>query len=109
MFEIHAENWKFKTSRYMDNGNNALVIMDMDESGEEIDTYAVCSVNPGREIPCDMIAVKDWSENEGMVEFLKKEGVIEGDPVERIPSGFVTIKVFMLTKKWAKTFLFNAM
>ena len=104
MFKVFADNWKFKTSNYIDNGNNALMIVVTDEAGNEIEPYCVCSVNPGKTIPSDKIAVKDYSENTGMVEFLREQGIIEGEPTENIPSGFVNIPVFRLSRKGAELF-----
>lgn len=104
MFTVYEESWKFKTSRYSQNGNNALMIVVTDEEGNEIEPYCVCSVNPGKSIPEDQIAVKDYSENKGMVDFLRAEGIIEGDPTESISSGFVTIPVFRLSGKGKELF-----
>lgn len=104
MFRIYEDNWKFKASKYLQNGNNALSIMVTDEEGNEVEPYCVCSVNPGKSISPDKIAVKDYSENSGMVEFLRAEGIIEGEPTETIPSGFVTIPVFRLTRKGGDLF-----
>ena len=99
MFNVYAENWKFKASHYSQNGNNALMIVETTAKGFEVEMYCMCSINPGVLVPEDYLAVKDYSENEGMVEFLKAEGVIEGDPVGKIPSGFVEIPVYVLTQK----------
>lgn len=83
---------RFRTGRY-NNGNVALQV----EGPEGL--VCTCSVNPGVPLPGNELAVKDWSENEGMVEGLKRQGVIFGDPVKTLPTecGFVKIKVFPLT------------
>ena len=102
MFKVYAENWKFKASHYLQNGNNALMIVETverDAKEFEVEVYCMCSVNPGVLVPENCLAVKDYSENAGMVEFLKAEGIIEGDPVGKIPSGFVEIPVYVLTQK----------
>ena len=82
----------FEAGRYVD-GNPALRIM----SGEG--PVCTCSVNPPDEILADgEIAIKDWSENQGVGNWLKLHGVIvREDPVRRIPSGFVMIPVYRLT------------
>ena len=90
----------FQASRYMDNRNLALMIVH-EESGERI---AIASVNPGKKLPDDRIAVKDYSENAGMVKALRNLGVIEDEPVDVIPSGFVVIPVFMLTESGKELF-----
>jgi len=84
---------EFRTGRY-GNGNLALQV----ESPAE-GPICVCSVNPGVPLPDNELAVKDWSENEGMVEELKRQNVIFGDPVRTLNTayGFVKIKVFALT------------
>ena len=83
---------EFRTGRYR-NGNLALQV----ECPEGL--VCTCSVNPDTPLPDNELAVKDWSENEGMVEELKRQGVIFGDPVKTLPTeyGFVKIKVFPLT------------
>ena len=82
---------RFAARRY-GNGNPALSVVD-DEG-----VICICSVNPpDTRLRDGLIAVKDWSENEGMVELLKKHDVIAGDPVMLVPSGFVSIGVYELT------------
>lgn len=50
------------------------------------------------------VTIKDWSENEGIVEELQRLGIIEGDPRRSIPMGYVTAEVYMLAgdalKRW---------
>lgn len=84
---------RFRTGRYV-NGNIALQVESLAEG-----LVCTCSVNPGVPLPDNELAVKDWSENEGIVEELKRQNVISGDPVRTIDMvyGFVKIKVFALT------------
>lgn len=84
---------EFRTGRY-GNGNLALMV----ESSTE-GPICTCTVNPGIEVDDDCIAVKDYSENEGMAETLKEMGVIKGEPVYRIASGWVEIPVYELGEK----------
>lgn len=58
--------------------------------------WTTASVNMGH-CPDGCMFIKDWSENEGMVEALKEAGVISGDPVVTTESGFVTVKAYRLT------------
>lgn len=90
-------NCEFVTNRYM-NGNLALQVVSSEEG-----LITTCTVNPGEEIGDDFIAVKNYSENEGMDETLKEMGII-GEKVDEIPSGFVTIPVYKLTKKGKELF-----
>ena len=65
----------------------------------EVDTgepWARATVSVGTVIP-GCIAVKDYSENAGMSQLLARVGIIEGNPVQRIASGFVSIPVYQLT------------
>lgn len=48
-------------------------------------------------LPDTQIAIKDWSENTGLVESLVKAGFIEPMPCDYIPSGFVAAPVHELT------------
>lgn len=93
--------WKSKYSVYEDaefwpgrycNGNLALRV-----GSSKAGLVCTCSVNQGELLPDTELAVKDWSENEGMVEELKRQNVIFGDPVKTFRSGFVEIKAFALT------------
>lgn len=74
------------------NGNKALQVFDNEG------LVCTCSVNPGRKVADDCIAIKDYSENEGMADTLTKMEII-GERVGEIPSGFVVIPVFKLTQK----------
>jgi hypothetical protein len=48
-------------------------------------------------IPAGCIAVKDWSENEGVPSLLARCGIIDGEPVARARSGFVAVPIYRLT------------
>ena len=93
------ENCSFRASRYSDNGNLALVV----ESPEEGRIMTI-SVNPGLKLGDDVLAVKNYSENEGVDETLKELGIIHDAPVSRIPSGWVEIPVYKLTEKGRELF-----
>ena len=90
-------NCEFVTARYT-NGNLALQIVSRDEG-----PICTCTVNPGGVVAHDAIAVKDYSENEGMVETLTDMGII-GEELYRIPSGWVEIPVHKLTDKGLELF-----
>ena len=91
-------NCTFKWGRY-GNGNVALMI-ESDEEGP----IARCTVNPSEYIAFPYIVVKDWSENQGMTEFLVSQGIVCGETKAEIETGFVTAKVMMLTEKGQKMF-----
>lgn len=78
--------WK---SAYMDNSGTALFIETQD--GEHLFTVTV-NVKPyGLQLSDDNnVFVKDYSENEGVLEALVKDGVLE--KVRSVPEGFVTFE-----------------
>lgn len=81
----------FQTGHY-ENGNLAIEIW----SNEEGPITRV-TVNPDIKIPQTQIAVKDYSENEGMVDWLISQDIIEKNPVKVVESGWVEIPIFNLT------------
>jgi len=59
---------------------------------------ATATVNlPDEALAPSEVAVKDHSENEGMLEWLWKAGIIERQPTRYVPSGFVRIPICTLT------------
>jgi hypothetical protein len=74
------------------NGQLALLLVTEDHEPWLTATSAISSP-----VPTGCIAVKDWSENEGVPAMLLKSDVIEGDPVARVSSGFVAIPIYRLT------------
>jgi hypothetical protein len=74
------------------NGQLALLLVTADREPWLTATSTISSA-----VPTGCIAVKDWSENEGVPAILLQSGVIEGDPVARVSSGFVAIPIYRLT------------
>lgn len=66
--------------------------------------WATFSVNPPHKMAENLIAIKDWSENEGVAELLIQEGLIEPEPVHWIPSGYVVIEIYRITDKFRQVF-----
>lgn len=76
-----------RSSRYNYGGGIALQLFDAND-GELI---SVCTVNlPEEELGENEVFIKDYSENEGMVNFLVNEGIIELTG-ETVQSGFVSV------------------
>ncbi len=72
--------------RYADPPNLALTLITADDEFPQ--PMAKASFNLKTELPEGYIAIKSWSENEGMADILMEAGVI--GPVEgTIPTGFV--------------------
>lgn len=88
-------------SVYLENNNIAIVLLD--EKTKELVTFA--TTNTSEETDWTKIQVKDWSENRGMWEALVDAGVIESEPVEKITSYFVQVKVGKLTKQAEEEFM----
>lgn len=96
-------NCKFLVSRYNTNNNLYLGIHCFYEDGHS-EPVCHCTVNTSTALSDDRIAVKDYSENEGMEDFLIRMGIIECDPIDYIISGCVSIGVFKLTDKGKELF-----
>ena len=86
------ENCHFCVARYANNQNLAIAIFD----NEGPVTY--CTVNTPVKLTDDRIAVKNYSENTGMDNFLIDMGIIEKEPIDHIESGWVEIPVHKLTQ-----------
>lgn len=77
------------------NGNTAILLKDHEDDG----TVAVATTNTGTEVPENIVAVKDWSENSGMVATLAAFNVIDPKLYRSEESGFVQVEYFPLTTR----------
>ena len=75
------------------NGNTAILLKDHEDDG----TVAVATTNTGTEVPPNIVAVKDWSENSGMTAALVLFGVIEPERCRSEEIGFVDVEFYPLT------------
>jgi hypothetical protein len=76
------------------NGRLAIQLIDA-EDGEPV---AIATVNlPEHELAPDEVFIKDWSENDGMVEFLVENGIVEYTG-RRVPTGYTSAAVCRLLK-----------
>lgn len=82
-------------------GNNRLAIEGFVETEYGMEPFATYSVNVGGGLPGGTVAIKNWSEGEGAEDVLLHAGIIEGEPVTFIPSGFVSIPVYKVTARFA--------
>ena len=91
-----------RPNTYGNNGNLALQVFDA-ENGNPI---ATATVNPavGGPLPKGVVAIKNWSENEGVEQALIEGGIIEAEPVAELEQGFVRINIFKLTQKAREIF-----
>lgn len=81
------------------NGNKAVEFIDMDDGSQLL----IATVNLGIVNPPDMITIKDYGENEGVLKFLKEIGFVgEVDHYEQ--AGFEEVPVCRLTPEGLKFF-----
>lgn len=79
-------------AEYM-NGNTAIQLMDKIDGS----LVATASVNGDTKKAPEIVGIKDWSENEGMISALISAGVIGNEIITIEQSGFVDIFYFKLT------------
>lgn len=93
--KVKFKDWNcvIEWSIYSQNDNIAIILLDV--KTKELVTFA--TTNTSEKTDWTKIQVKDWSENRGMWESLVNAGVIESEPVEKITSYFVQVKVGKLT------------
>lgn len=94
-------------TRYASNGNIALQSIVHDPKGFS-EPWCSYSVNTDVKLPDNMVAIKDWSENEGCIEILLREGVIEanenGEAFGLIPCGLAIAEIYKLTPRVIEEF-----
>jgi len=91
--EVLFRQWKcYVQIRYYDNDRIAIVLIDATDK----DTVAVATINvPKYPLKDGEVIIKNYSENEGMLQCLIKAGVISA-PVAYVQTGFVTCPVCKL-------------
>lgn len=100
----YANNYCFlQVTRYVANGNLCLIAYD-DMTEEEVMRL---TVNPSVKLTDDEICIKTYSENEGLLECLIEQGLIDPMPERSFASGFVMLPVHRLTEK-GKALIANA-
>ncbi|MDT2797146.1 hypothetical protein P7H47_07815 [Enterococcus cecorum] len=101
--KVKFKDWNciIEWSIYLQNNNIAIELLD--EKTKELVAFA--TTNTSEETDWTKVQVKDWSENRGMWEALVDSGVIESEPVDKITSYFVQVKVGKLTEKAYKDFI----
>jgi hypothetical protein len=76
------------------NGKTAIRLIDSSDDEE----YTVATVNvPFADLPPGHVAIKSYSENEGVLEALIEAGVVKDTGV-KLPSGFISLPVVALTE-----------
>lgn len=64
--------------------------------------FATYSTNITESLPDDHVALKTWSEGTGTEQVLLRAGVIEGEVLGYVTSGFVEIPIYKLTERAIK-------
>ena len=95
-FMFNGREFIIYPAKYSNNNNLALLFRR--EEDDESDYYGLISINIALTLPNDMAAIKDYSENEGVLEALISQGIITG-PVRYISSGYVSIPVVKVVHK----------
>ena len=80
-------------TEYQSPKNIALLAVMETKAGRE--PFGMITVNVQQELKPGRVAIKDWSENEGLLDILVEEGIIS-EPLAYIPSGFVEIPICRL-------------
>ena len=101
--KVKFKDWNCVIEWSIYSQNNNIAIKLLDEDTKEL--VAIATTNTSEETPLPGVQIKDWSENRGMWEALVDAGVIETEPVEKITSYFVQVKVGKLTKQAEEEFM----
>lgn len=96
MYDYRGFKVALEWGEYM-NENTLLTLVDK-EGGEIVRV----TKNTGMSVPKDIIAVKDTYSNEGMVNYLIKNKIIEDDIFHLEPTGFVVVPLYPLTEEMEK-------
>ena len=85
-----------RPNTYGANGTLALQVFDAVDG----DPLVTATVNPvGGPVPKGMVAIKNWSENEGVEQAFIDAEIINAKPYAQLSQGYVTINVYRLTQK----------
>lgn len=68
---------------------------------------ATCTINPDVHIQAPLVAIKNYSENEGMDKELIRLGLIKDKVVKTVPCGFIDVPIYELTT-WGFDVLLNS-
>lgn len=76
---------------YADGESPAIELMSWNEDGY-IEPYTIATVNGDFGLQNGEIAIKNWSENQGVLKALIEAGIVS-EPVRQVPINFVTVDV----------------
>lgn len=84
-------------ANYADNENTAIQLIGVEDTSYQGELIATASVNTSDKLGSGEVAIKTWSENEGIDIALVNAGVIKPALKYIIPTGFVAAGVYELT------------
>jgi len=92
VFHAYGKSYSVEVVRqFYGNGRTALTLVDL--TGERV---AVATVNlPEVDLPPGHAHIKTWSENEGMLDFLVRNGLAKDTGID-VPTGFVDARLVEL-------------
>lgn len=90
-FMYHGEMCTVEFGKYIVNGNTSITLFT--ENGQPM---TVATINLGS-LRQNLVAIKNYSENEGIEEVLIANGVIKDGVIYRVESGYVQAPVYELT------------
>lgn len=92
--KVKFKQWDCETRiGWYSNGNLGIILVDVEDGG----TVAKATINTDVELPESQVAIKDYSENEGITEALLKAGVIKKF-IKTIFTGYLAVPVFTVCK-----------
>lgn len=77
------------------------IAIELNEPGKDWNVWARCTICPDFPMETGEVAIKNYSENEGLYESLLDAGVIE-KAHRKIPCGWISAPVAFLTPEWRK-------
>lgn len=88
-FEFKGYTLSVEMTRYAGNDRQAIQLIDTEDGYP----YCIATVNmPDIDLGDTEVAIKNWSENEGVLEALQANGIV-GPVKRRMPSGFVYVDI----------------
>ena len=96
---FHNQELRLSFGRYQDTN---MVALQLWTTGEYPEPYMTASFNPVEVPDTDttrLIAIKDWSENEGIEKALLDNNVLE-EYISRVPTGYVSGNAYTVNKEF---------
>lgn len=89
--EYRGQKCKLEIKKYEANGNTAIVCSTLDNQCIFIGTVNICKLD------AEFVAIKNYSENEGVEEWLLENNIIDYK-VGELNNGYITVPVYKLHK-----------